>query len=84
MNTNLQPLAQAIINHLQNAGEVDDFIDGVDKAPTVEEATPNVATFSMIKWVEVPGTYDRFLVPVGQVTYKVTIEATYTKFDDEV
>jgi hypothetical protein len=83
MDTNLKQIAHQLLDLIQSDdGKVD--IDSTDKEPS--DVVENKVTFNMSKDHDrvVPGRRGPgSRVPLGRITYKVTIEATYEPFDDE-
>jgi hypothetical protein len=55
-------------------------IDSMDSIPKISEDGTR-ATFTISKHIDKPSDGFR-KIPVGHITYKVTIEASYTSIDD--
>ncbi len=82
MDTKLKEVATSLIACIQNGTGMP--IDSTDRDPS--DVVDDKVTFNMSK------DHDRIVdgrrgpgshVPIGRITYKVTIEASYEAFDDE-
>lgn len=79
MDTKVAQVAQAMIDSLQNAKEMDTSIDSTDRSP--REVSGDAQAFTMTKdIVRGPGLRAR---TIGRIVYTVTVTATYMSQDDE-
>lgn len=75
METKTKQVAQAMIDALSNASEMNDIIDGVDRDPIMSGAA---ATFEMYKDVLVPGPRSPRVRQIvhHRIVYRITVEAS--------
>lgn len=78
MDLNLKLVAESLITAIAHS-DCMDVIDSTDLRPALEgEAS---ASFAMAKYIDVPAADGKGTKPIGMLTYKVTIEATYEKYE---
>ncbi len=82
MDLKLKEVTQELISAIAHSSDMGDYIDSADSSS--EDAGPDAVRFTMSKSIDrtVPGRRGPgSLVPVGRITYTVTVTACYEPID---